>query len=217
MRKAQSSMEAAVLIAVMSAIVLGFVTVITTTIVETERQKEKLLIEDIADIIENEVNLAATSQDGYQRTFTLPPDLNGFTYYVMFVRNAFISRMDCHRTNSSEILVSYESYGVDNPERSPAIEEYETRRVLIKNLSGAMEKLASGIKEYTIAQQDGVVVIAPVGYCEDALCETDMVTCVIAEETGVCNELDIRFGWAYEAECCADYFYCCVGLFPACP
>ena len=84
---AQFAIEFIVLIAFMFLIFLGFIAVITTKIIEAKENERSNIAEDIADLVENEVQLAKSTKDGYIRTFSLPSKIEGNTYNVEIIDN----------------------------------------------------------------------------------------------------------------------------------
>ncbi|MCP3684136.1 MAG: hypothetical protein GY861_15755 [bacterium] len=212
MKKAQSSIEAAVLIAVMSVIVLGFVAVVTTSMVEIEKQNERVAIEEIADVVQYEIGLASSAQDGYSRIFTLPDKLSGHSYAVK-LRVSNIARRwaipPIPDDTKSELFIQYVEEVTQEGEDQTLIEEYETSRVLPFNITGTINENegAGGFsREFIIIKDYGIIAITPVGYCDAGSCTTEFTKCAVAADAGACDDLDP----AYSDACCADHFiYCC--------
>ncbi|MBI2133084.1 hypothetical protein HYU11_00205 [Candidatus Woesearchaeota archaeon] len=83
--KAQSSMEAATLITFLTLVVVIFLGVTTEMVSRSYQTRERQVITDLSEMIETEVRIAASSQDGYNRQFELPPNLEGKEYSVEFM------------------------------------------------------------------------------------------------------------------------------------
>jgi len=84
---AQFAIEFIVLIAFMFLIFIGFIGVITSKVLESKESKKLEIAEDIAALIENEVDLAKSVGDGYIRTFNLPNKIEGNSYSVKILDN----------------------------------------------------------------------------------------------------------------------------------
>lgn len=78
--KSQSSMEFLVLASFMFLFFVGFAAVIGTKMVDFQEILNTRQVQDIMDVIKTEIQLAATSMDGYQRSFYLPDTLDGKNY-----------------------------------------------------------------------------------------------------------------------------------------
>jgi uncharacterized protein (UPF0333 family) len=87
MKKAQFSLEFLLLLAVMFIIFTGFLAVTTTKILNAKDRERQQIAEDIAVTVRDEIEFANSLQDGYERTFTLPPKINGNTYTVTVLDN----------------------------------------------------------------------------------------------------------------------------------
>ena len=85
--KAQFAIEFIVLIAFMFLIFVGFIAVITTKIIEAKENERQGIVEDIATLVKNEIDLAKSVTDGYLRTFNLPSRIEGNTYSVEMLDN----------------------------------------------------------------------------------------------------------------------------------
>jgi len=85
--KAQFAIEFIVLIAFMFLIFVGFIAVITTKILESKENERQGIVEDIAALVKNEIDLAKSVTDGYLRTFNLPSRIGGNTYNIEIIEN----------------------------------------------------------------------------------------------------------------------------------
>jgi len=84
---AQFAIEFVVLIAFMFLIFLGFIAVITAKVLEAKENENRKIAEDIAALTKNEVELAITLTDGYQRNFVLPSRIKGSVYSIEIIDN----------------------------------------------------------------------------------------------------------------------------------
>src|SRR3989344_6978103 len=85
--KAQFAIEFIVLIAFMFVIFLGFTAVITSKILDEKEIKRQQTAEDIATLAKNEIDLARSVSDGYNRTFDLPASIEGNSYDIRIIDN----------------------------------------------------------------------------------------------------------------------------------
>lgn len=100
--KAQTAVEVSILITFMILSLTIFLAVISNKLAETADKKEKGILLDMTSVLENEVKLAATSEEGYQRVVTLPPTLEGKPYSAQLLTAAAISG------DHSEIVAKYQ-------------------------------------------------------------------------------------------------------------
>ena len=71
-KRGQSALEFAILIGAVLFFVAGFIFAVQNNISDRNRERRQILIEEIASLIQDEINLASVSSDGYYREFTLP-------------------------------------------------------------------------------------------------------------------------------------------------
>ncbi len=89
-RKAQSSTEFTVLTSFMLLIFIVFFILIQQKMVQLQEDRNLETIRQIGDIINNEINLAESTQDGYSRVFSLPITLGNDPYGVEFQQGEII-------------------------------------------------------------------------------------------------------------------------------
>jgi len=75
--KAQVSMEFIILFSFLFLIFVLFLGIIQQQMSGTADEKDRELLEDYADAIEQEIQTGASVEDGFQRNFTLPPGIRG--------------------------------------------------------------------------------------------------------------------------------------------
>lgn len=80
--KSQTAIEFVILIAFVLFFFVTFSLVIQGNMSDKLREKKNLAIKEIALTVQDEINLASSSSDGYFRTFKLPKDLNGQAYNI---------------------------------------------------------------------------------------------------------------------------------------
>ena len=124
MKKAQSSIEVALLIGFMFLAFNVFLLVIAQRMVGVQEQKDRALIEDMSSVIEGEIEIAAGVEDGYSRTFEIPQTLKGINYSVKLINSTTM------KTNYSELVLEYVDF----------TKTYETVKKLPKNVDGVINK-----------------------------------------------------------------------------
>jgi hypothetical protein len=119
-KKAQSSVEVALLVGFMFLVFNVFLLVIAQRMVEVQEQKDRQLIEDMSSVIESEILLASGVENGYERTFTIPKTLRGINYSIDLINSTRL------KSNYSKLVLKYVDF----------TETYETVRRLPKNVDG---------------------------------------------------------------------------------
>ena len=84
---AQFAIEFIILIAFMFLIFLGVIAVITSKIIEAKDAERQGIAEDIAALAKNEIDLAKSATDGYNRNFILPSKIKGNDYSIEIIDN----------------------------------------------------------------------------------------------------------------------------------
>lgn len=82
---AQFSIEFIMLIAFMFLVFLGFISVVTSKIIEAKENERQQIAEDIAALARNEIDIAKSMADGYARNFSLPSKIKGNTYTIEII------------------------------------------------------------------------------------------------------------------------------------
>jgi len=136
MKKAQSSIEIALLIGFMFLTFNIFLLVIAQRMVDVQNQKDSQLIEDMSFVIEGEIELAAGLEDGYSRTFVIPKTLKGINYSVRLINSSIMG------TNYSEIVLKYIDF----------TKTHYTVKKLPKNVEGSIHK-----GENNITKENGII------------------------------------------------------------
>lgn len=87
LKKSQTAIEFFVLVGLVALTVVIFMLASLGQIKEFQDKGEYILIKDMALKLQTEVTLAATSEDGYQRQFTIPDKLEETVNYSVTIKN----------------------------------------------------------------------------------------------------------------------------------
>ena len=77
-KKSQSSIEFVIIV---GAVLLAFITflgILQKNLGEKNSERANLKFQELAESVQNELNIASKSTDGYQRTFTIQNKIEGF-------------------------------------------------------------------------------------------------------------------------------------------
>ncbi|MBI2045132.1 hypothetical protein HYT23_03675 [Candidatus Pacearchaeota archaeon] len=80
--KAQGSVEFLMLFGAAMFFFILFLGVIQTNIQDKNKEKERLIVQNIALGAQNEISIAAESTDGYYRNFSIPENILGKDYGI---------------------------------------------------------------------------------------------------------------------------------------
>lgn len=89
--KSQSATEFVVLAAFMLLVIVGFVAVTSSKVIEANDEANRKIAEDIANLAYREIETAKSVSDGYARTFVMPQAVNGIDYTMNIVDNRELS------------------------------------------------------------------------------------------------------------------------------
>ena len=81
-KKAQSTAEFLILIGGVVFFFLVFLLAVQVNITDKTRENKNLVLQDIARSVQDEINLATDSSDGYYRNFTVPDKLINSDYQI---------------------------------------------------------------------------------------------------------------------------------------
>lgn len=84
-KKGQSAIEFIILVGAVFFFFIAFSFAIQGNIADKTKEKRDLIINDIGLTVQDEVNLASQSSDGYLREFKVPPNLLGYEYDISIV------------------------------------------------------------------------------------------------------------------------------------
>ena len=82
-KNAQGSIELMLLISFLAAAFIVFLVFLTNQYTNSELGNEFLMLQDLSKVISKEMKLAASANDGYNRTFKLPEKINGKDYEII--------------------------------------------------------------------------------------------------------------------------------------
>lgn len=86
--KAQSSVE---LITIVGAVLFFFIVIIAALhqgLGNKNTEKRNFEFQEVATLVQNELNIAAKSSNGYSRTFTIPQKIEGFDYSIQIIESS---------------------------------------------------------------------------------------------------------------------------------
>lgn len=111
-------MEFIVLATFMLLVIVGFFGVTSSRVLEAREEANRKIAEDIADFAYREIEIAASVNDGYKKSFSMPQNVNGVNYSIRIIDN-------------TELTVNYL--------------DYEHVRFLPSNVTGNITKGANTI------------------------------------------------------------------------
>lgn len=86
-KKSQTAMEFVVLVAALLFFFISFFIALEGNISSKSREKTTKMFNEVAFIVQDEINLASRSSDGYYREFRVPDDVNGLNYEINLMEN----------------------------------------------------------------------------------------------------------------------------------
>ncbi|MGV8131317.1 MAG: hypothetical protein ACP5N7_04430 [Candidatus Pacearchaeota archaeon] len=93
--KGQSAIEFVIIIMVVLFLFVGLLYFIQGKIADSQNQAVSVAVNEIALTVQDEVNLAHNSANGYSRSFFLPLNLNGLDYTVQILEDSvYVSTQD---------------------------------------------------------------------------------------------------------------------------
>lgn len=97
MKSSQSALEFIVLASFMFLVILGFLAVISSNLLEAKEEGNRKISSDIANFAYREIEAAKSLNDGYTRFFAMPQTINGIVYTINI-------------TDNRELIVDYLDY-----------------------------------------------------------------------------------------------------------
>lgn len=107
-KNAQSTVEFVIIFAAVMFFFISFFAVIQSNIQKKNFEKEKIMAQNIALNIQNEISLAAESSEGYYREFKVPNNILGKEYEVSIVDNRIYIKL------GEKIGISYKVFELSN-------------------------------------------------------------------------------------------------------
>lgn len=87
LKKSQSAMEFIILASFMLLVILGFFAITSSRMLEARGEGNRKIAEEIADFAYREIEIAKSVNDGYERVFGMPQNVNGVNYSIKIVDN----------------------------------------------------------------------------------------------------------------------------------
>jgi hypothetical protein len=107
--RAQSAIELLILSSMLLFFFVVFFTVIQENTTQRARERQALVVKGIAIGVQDEINLATKSGDGYQRNFSIPAQIGGLDYTInISADSVYVRTLD---TSSSIALPVYPVIG----------------------------------------------------------------------------------------------------------
>lgn len=85
--KGQTAFEFLILVGIGLIAVTIFSALSLNDLITLQTKKETFLVKDTATQLQNEIVLASIVEDGYSRSFDVPPTLNGVEYNILIINN----------------------------------------------------------------------------------------------------------------------------------
>src|SRR3989338_7074728 len=86
-RKGQSANEAMMLITMLTFFLIATLASVSDDLIRASDDNYRALLQDLADFVEQEVQIAFGSENGYFHSFTLPQTLNGLPYTIGMINS----------------------------------------------------------------------------------------------------------------------------------
>lgn len=119
-------MEFIVLASFMLLVALGFFAVMGSKILESREDADKKIAEDISNFAYREIEMAEAFNDGYERNFTMPLNINGLAYTINI-------------TSNRELIVNYSNYEYVRFLPSNVVGNLSTGYNIIRKVNGRVE------------------------------------------------------------------------------
>ena len=93
-KKSQTSIEFLVLIGTVMFFFVLFFVAIHENMSDKIRERQNILFKEVALSVQDEINLALKSSEGYERGFNIPNDINGKSYEINLVEETVYIKSD---------------------------------------------------------------------------------------------------------------------------
>ena len=140
MKNAQAANEVAIILGFITLFLIVFISVMADRLVVATDDRTKQITEDLADVVESELSLAANAQNGYSRLFTLTATLYGQPYTILFQNQSNTN------ANFTQFIITVNVTGG----------QYNALRVLPDNIVGTLS-----IGDNFVRKHDNIVNIMP--------------------------------------------------------
>ena len=103
--RGQGAMEFAIIFGFLLFFFIVFFAIIQANTAEKNKEKERIIIQNVALDVQDEINLAAQSSDGYYRNFSIPENIFGRDYDIIVFGDSVYA-------NTSDFGVSYSVFEI---------------------------------------------------------------------------------------------------------
>ena len=110
MKKAQVALEFLILTVFVLIIFTGLVVIINARIISLQEAREENNLEQVADVIKSEIDIALNVNTGYQRTISFPKTLDTFDYEI--------DQLVCGKNNDGNCIKIYYTQDPENLQAS---------------------------------------------------------------------------------------------------
>lgn len=93
-KKSQTSIEFLVLIGTVMFFFVLFFVAIHENMSDKIRERQNILFKEVALSVQDEINLALKSSEGYERSFNIPENINGKSYEINLVEGTVYIKSD---------------------------------------------------------------------------------------------------------------------------
>lgn len=93
-RKGQTAIEFVIITMAVLFLFVGFLYFIQGKIADSQYEAISVAVKEVALTIQDEINLAQSSANGYFRSFILPANLNGKAYQANIIENSIYVKTD---------------------------------------------------------------------------------------------------------------------------
>ncbi len=105
--KAQSSIEAALVITFMLFVLTAFMGVMAKRGIDVKRQSEMASLDNVANLLKYEVLEAQKSEDGYSRVFEVPDVIDGIPFNISIINS---TALNSSNPDSFELVINATKY-----------------------------------------------------------------------------------------------------------
>ena len=182
-KKGQSAIEAMTLITFLTLFLIITLASVSDDLIRASDDNYKALLQDLADFLEQEAQIASSSENGYFYSFALPPTLNGQPYITSITNSSLISS----QANITILTVASKKPNV----------QLNVTKVLAKDVRGNVVR-----GQNTVRKAQGIVVFRPL-----PLSAAEQTSC----DPALPNPPSCGSDGTIATESCCDYGYqtCC--------
>ncbi|MBI2140821.1 hypothetical protein HYU16_00190 [Candidatus Woesearchaeota archaeon] len=182
-KKGQSANEAMMLITMLTFFLIATLAAVSDDLIRASDDNYKALLQDLADFLEQEAQIAFASENGYFHSFALPPTLDGQPYITSITNSTSISS----QTNITILTVASKRPNV----------QLNATKALARDVRGSIVRGRN-----TLRKERGIVEFRPL-----PLSAAEQTSC----DTAPPNPPSCGSDGAIAPQTCCDYGYtgCC--------